>query len=289
MGATLRRPRPAASPPAAEAVMRRASGENFPVASRLLPRRERRHLLAVYGFARLVDDIGDEAPGDRLELLDALERELDAVYDGDPAWPLMRNLVPTVLARALPRAPFEALIEANRVDQVRSRYATFSQLEEYCALSANPVGALVLHIFGAATPERLALSDRICTALQLAEHWQDVAEDHARGRVYIPAEDLERFGCSPGDLALQPAPERVRELVAFEVERARAILDAGTPLLAALRGRPRLAVAGFVAGGRAALAAIAAARYDVSAGAPRASRRARAAALAGVLRERRTR
>jgi squalene synthase HpnC len=289
MGTALQMPAPTASPVAAEAVMRRAGGENFPVASRLLPRRERRHLLAIYGFARLVDDIGDEATGDRLELLDALELELDAVYGGEPAWPLMRNLVPTVRARDLPRAPFQALIEANRVDQRRSSYATFSELEEYCALSANPVGALVLHVFGAATPARLALSDRICTALQLAEHWQDVAEDHARGRVYVPAEDLERFGCAPGDLALRPAPERVRALMRFEVERARAVLDAGTPLVDSLRGRSRLAVAAFVAGGRAALAAIAAAGHDVSGGAPRASRRGRAAALAGVLRERRAR
>jgi squalene synthase HpnC len=269
--------------PDAHAVMSQAGGENFPVASRLLPAWQRRHLLALYGFARMVDDVGDEAPGDRLELLDVVERELDSVYHGRPTAPVMRTLAETVRSCAIPREPLQALIQANRQDQHRHSYATFSELEAYCALSANPVGRLVLHVFGVATPERRALSDRVCTALQLAEHWQDIVEDSERGRVYLPAEDLERFGCAPADLAISPAPERVRALVRFEVERARSILESGAPLIATLGGRPRLAVTAFVAGGRSALGAIERSGYDVSGGAPRASRAARAAALVKAL------
>ena len=266
-----------------DAIMNRAAGENFPVASRLLARRQRDHLLAIYGFARLVDDIGDEAVGDRDRLLDALEGELDRAFGGEPQDPLMRALAATVRACGLPRAPLEALIAANRQDQRVHAYNTFAELEAYCALSANPVGRLVLHVFGAATPRRVALSDRICTALQLTEHWQDVAEDLERGRVYVPAEDLRRFDCSAADLALRPAPEKVRRLVRYEVNRAREILDAGTPLVGTLRGRPRLAVAAFVAGGRAALTAIERAGYDVSGGGPRASGPSRVIALVPIL------
>jgi phytoene/squalene synthetase len=125
----------------------------------------------------------------------------------------------------------------------------------------------------------VSLSDRICTVLQLAEHWGDVVEDAARGRVYVPAEDLVRFGCSPSDLSLSPAPDRVRRLLHFEVERARALLAAGAPLIGTMPGRPRLAVTAFVAGGRSALDAIERAGFDVSQGAPRASRAARLGAL----------
>jgi squalene synthase HpnC len=270
--------------PRAAAVMDRASQENFPVASRLLPRRERQHLLAIYGYARLVDDAGDEAPGDRSALLDEIERELDRIYAGTPPHhALMARLAATVRACSLPRAPLHALIEANRRDQEVASYATFAELLGYCELSADPVGRLVLHVFGAATPERIALSDRVCTALQLAEHWQDVAEDLARGRVYVPAEDLERFGVSAADLAARPAPPPVRALMTYEVARARRILAEGAPLVHTLRGRPRLAVAAYVAGGDAALDAIDRARGDVSAGPPRATRPARARALVRAL------
>ena len=156
----------------------------------------------------------------------------------------------------MPREPFVRLIDANRADQRVSRYATFEELVGYCALSANPIGELVLGVFGIATPERIAYSDSICTALQLAEHWQDVAEDRDRGRVYLPAADLRSFGVSEGDLAAPHAGARVRALIAFEVERARELLGAGEPLLATVRGRKRLALAAFLAGGWAALDAI---------------------------------
>jgi len=269
--------------PTAREVMARAQSENFPVASRLLPAAAREHLLAIYGFARLVDELGDSAPGDRLAALDRLQRELELAYEGEPGHPLMRRLAVTVRACELPRDPFLRLIEANRTDQRVARYETWAQLRAYCALSADPVGELVLGVFGRATPELVALSDAICTALQLAEHCQDVAEDYAAGRVYLPQEDLDRFGCSVQELAGAHAPPALRAVLAFEVQRGRRLLDEGAPLLTALKGRERLAVAAFQAGGRAAFDAIERAGYDVLAGAPTASSARRLQALLATL------
>ncbi len=188
--------------PGEREVLARAAGENFSVASLILGRQTRAHLLAIYGYARLVDQIGDDAPGDRPALLDRFEADLLRIFDGGgkPEHPVLRRLAPTVHALELPRGPFLRLLEANRRDQETVAYLTYEELLGYCDLSANPVGELVLHVFGAATPDRIALSDRVCTALQLAEHWQDVAEDHAAGRVYLPAEDLARFGVAAADL-----------------------------------------------------------------------------------------
>jgi squalene synthase HpnC len=296
--------------PAAAAVMARARTENFPVASRVLPRRARRHLLAVYGFARLVDELGDSlaaerpsesggggssasaaderaaepAAAERLKALDWLERELERAFAGEAEHPLLVRLGATAHECALAREPFVRLIEANRVDQRVNRYETWAQLRGYCALSADPVGEIVLGVFGLATPERVALSDSICTALQLTEHCQDVAEDLAHGRIYLPAEDLRRFGCEESELARAHASEALREVLAFEVARARALLADGAPLLAQLRGRPRLAVAAFAAGGFAALGALERARYDVLAGPPSAGSLRRLAALRPALR-----
>ena len=274
--------------PGAREVMARVDGENFPVASRALPRRVRAHMLAVYGFARLVDELGDSAPGDRLAALDWLEGELELAFVGTPEHPLMRRLAVTVRACSLPRAPFERLIEANRVDQRVTRYDSWEQLRGYCALSADPVGEIVLGIFAKATPGRIALSSSICTALQLAEHCQDVAEDFAAGRVYLPAQDMDRFGATVEELqplhvgaAQDRAP--LRATIAFEVARARALLDEGAPLIGELHGRERLAVAAFVAGGHAALDAIERVRCEVLAGAPTASAGQRLRALARVL------
>jgi phytoene/squalene synthetase len=211
--------------PSRGAVMAQARQENFPVALWLLGPRLRRHLLAVYGFARLVDDVGDEVGGDRLALLDQIEGELD-----EPQHPVMRALAVTVRECSLPREPFLRLIEANRRDQVMTHYESLDGLLDYCRLSAAPVGELVLRVFGVASSARIALSDRICAALQIIEHLQDVDEDRARGRVYV--------GAFAG-----PA-------------EARSLLEQGAPLVGQLRGRARLAVAGFLAGGRVALDAI---------------------------------
>jgi squalene synthase HpnC len=267
--------------PAADAVMARARTENFPVASRVLPRRVRAHLLALYGFARLVDELGDSASGDRLDALDWLENELDRAFEGRAQHPLLVRLTPTLRECALPREPFARLIEANRLDQRVSRYATWQELRAYCALSADPVGELVLGVLGCVTPERVALSDSICTALQLTEHCQDVAEDLLNGRVYLPGEDLARFGCTIEELGARHAGGPLREVLAFEVARSRGLLREGAPLLGELHGRARIALAGFVAGGHAALDAIEDAGYDVLPGPPRAGnwRRLRGLAL----------
>jgi squalene synthase HpnC len=248
----------------------KASAENFPVAFRLLPARSRRHLMAVYVFARTVDDIGDLAPvADRSALLAEVEADITALYDGGaPRLAAVRGLVPVVRDCDVPRQLFIDLVEANRMDQIVTRYQTFDELLGYCRLSANPVGRIVLHIFGVFSPALGELSDHVCTALQLAEHWQDVAEDLAAGRVYLPAEDLAQYGCTEADLAAPSASAPVRRLISFEVARAGAVLDAGAPLIGNLRGAARAAVAGYVAGGRAALAAVAAADFDVLAGTP---------------------
>jgi squalene synthase HpnC len=261
----------------AEEVVANASGENFPVALRLLPARHRRHLTNLYFFARLTDDLGDEARDQqadvselRLRLLDELAADVDRIYaGGTPESPVMRAMADTVRECGVPARPLLDLIQANRQDQQVTRYRTFAELEQYCELSANPVGQIVLNIFGAATPQRIALSDSICTALQLAEHWQDVAEDLGNGRIYLPGEDLERYGCTEADLAAPTAGPAVLELMIFETDRASRLLDEGAPLVGTLRGGARLAVAGYLAGGRAALAAIRAQEHDVLRGTPR--------------------
>jgi squalene synthase HpnC len=263
-----------------DAMMSRSTRENFPVALRLLPARYRDHLMAVYGFARITDDIGDEAPpAERLGLLAELEDDLGRLKDGQARLGVIRALQPTVTELGVPIQPFLDLIAANRQDQIVSRYPTFADLVGYCELSANPVGRIVLAVFGVSTPERVRLSDKVCTALQFAEHWQDVAEDYRAGRIYLPAEDMARYQVAEDDLAAPSASPRLRELLAFETERARQWLDEGAALVGTLRGTARLAVAGYVAGGRAALASLTAARYDVLAATPQPATSKTAAAL----------
>jgi len=274
------------APGISAAMAARSAGENFPVALRLLPARHRQHLMAVYGFARTADDIGDKAPvAERARLLDELEADLAALYQGQsaagrvgqggagegggPRLSVIRALGPAVTQCAIPQQPFLDLIQANRQDQLVTRYPSFGDLQGYCRLSANPVGRIVLYVFGAFSPARAGLSDQICTALQLAEHWQDVGEDFRAGRIYLPGEDMTRYGCTESDLSAPSASPALRALVAFETRRARALLDAGAPLVGTLRGFARAAVAGYVAGGRAALAAIAAADHDVLLATPR--------------------
>jgi squalene synthase HpnC len=271
--------------------MAKASSENFPVASRLLPASVRADLLALYGFARLVDDAGDEASGDRLGLLDELESDLERAFEAGetPSHPLIAALRPAIGRHRLPIEPFRALIEANRQDQAVHRYETFDQLMGYCELSANPVGALVLRVLGAGSPARFALSDRVCTGLQLVEHWQDVGEDYRRGRIYLPAEDLARFGVSEVELGAPSASASFKRLLSYEVSRARQLLDEGAPLVRTLRGRYAFAVAAFVAGGRAALSAIERADYDVLGSSPRPGVALRGYVLLATLLGRRSR
>ena len=276
---------PPKSVPSLASVMQRAGGENFPVASRLLPGHLRQHLHSIYGFARLTDQLGDYAEGDRLALLDWLDGEVDAVFSGGlPSHDVMRRIVPTVERFSIPETPFRALIDANRQDQTVKRYATYADLAAYCELSANPVGHLVLYVFEAATPERFWLSDMICTALQLTEHWQDVAEDFQMDRVYLPLEDLDRFSCSLKAIAERQPTREFRELMQFEVDRAWDLFDQGATLVRTLPGVRGMAIAAFIEGGRAALQAIRDADYDVLTQSPRPNARAKARAALRVLR-----
>jgi squalene synthase HpnC len=251
------------------AVARRARTENFPVASLLFPRRLRPHLRAVYGFARLVDILGDEVEGDRLAALDELEREVDACYSGRPAWPVMRALQPTIQAFSLPREPFLRLIEANRMDQRIAEYETWDDLRDYCRHSADPVGRLVLGLLRLdEEPGLVAASDDVCTGLQLVNFLQDVPRDLELGRVYLPAEDRRRFGVTAVD---QPSGE-LQELLRFEAVRARGLLAAGSVLHSRIGGRVGRAVGLFARGGLAALDALESANWDIFTQRPRPSR-----------------
>jgi squalene synthase HpnC len=253
--------------------MRQARDENFPVAFRLLPSRLRRDLRAIYGYARLVDDIGDEYEGDREAALAEVEADLDRIYAGEePRNETLEPIARTIREHDIPREPLQKLIEANRVDQRVHGYPTYEDLLQYCELSANPVGRLVLHVLGAATPERLELSDRVCTALQLLEFWQDVPEDLGKGRVYIPFEDLQQYSVTEEDLREPAAPTNVKTLLYFEARRTRLLLEDGAPLVQSLSGWGKLAVAGYVGGGLATLDALEAVEYDVIPGAPKASK-----------------
>ncbi len=264
-------------------VLAKSRGENFTVASRLLPGRLRAQLRAVYGFARLVDDVGDVAAGDRERQLDWVEAELTRAFEGRANHPIFLAVQHCVAEVGLDRRPFDDLVAANRQDQRVRRYPTYADLEAYCALSANPVGRLVLAILGRRDPLAVELSDRVCTGLQLVEHWQDVAEDLGRGRVYLPLEDLDRFEVTESQLAAPSASPAFRRLMAFEVGRARELLRSGAPLVGLLAPAGRVAVAGFLGGGLAQLEAIERHGYDVLAHRVKASKgavAARAAALA---------
>ena len=255
-------------PASASAVAARARTENFPIASLWFPRAIRPHLRAIYGFARLVDMLGDEYEGNRLAILHELEREVELCYEGDPSWEVMRALQPTIRACDLPREPFLRLIEANRMDQRISQYATWADLKHYCVHSADPVGRLVLGVLGRDEPELVALSDDVCTGLQLVNFLQDVPRDLALGRIYLPAEDRACFGVIKLDKPSVP----LKRLLWYEAERARGLLGSGEELGRRLGGRVGRAVAVFARGGLAALEALERADWDVFNGRPRPSR-----------------
>jgi squalene synthase HpnC len=255
-------------PASVSSVAARARTENFPVASLLFPRAVRPHLQAIYGFARLVDMLGDEVEGDRLAALDELEVQVDACYGGEPSWEVMRALRPTIRACDLPREPFLRLIDANRMDQRVAEYETWADLKDYCVHSADPVGRLVLGVLGRSDPELVALSDDVCTGLQLVNFLQDVPRDLELGRVYLPLEDRRRFGVTE----LAGPNEPLRRLLEFEAERARGLLASGEELGRRLGGRTGRAVAVFARGGLAALEALERADWDIFNGRPRPSR-----------------
>ena len=246
--------------------------ENFPVGSWLLPASRRKHIYAVYAFCRFVDDLGDEYEGDRMRALDGWEEEVRRCYHGTPRHPYMVALQETIASYDIPIDPFLKLIHANRMDQANTRYPTFEDLEHYCRHSADPVGRLVLYVCGYRDPERQQLSDYTCTALQLANFWQDVARDYEMGRIYIPLEDMSRHGYSEDELAQGSVNDRFRSLMAFEVSRARELFHQGLKLVNTLDGKLQLDIALFSLGGMKVLDAIERQGYDVLTRRPSVSR-----------------
>ena len=241
----------------------RSHYENFTVVGRFLPKRLLPHVAAIYAYCRGVDDLGDEAAGDRLARLDAWEADLEQCYTGTPTAPHLKALQHTINAFSIPPEPFRKLITANRIDQTQRRYPTFADVLHYCEHSANPVGFLYLLLFGYDDEERRRLSDFTCTALQLANFWQDVRRDWDKGRVYLPMEDMERFGYTEEELAAGVCNQAFRDLMAFEVDRAQGLFEQGLPLVEMLEGVARLHVKLFSLGGMRVLDAIRAQGYDV--------------------------
>jgi squalene synthase HpnC len=239
--------------------------ENFSVATWFLPEGVRQHFFNVYAYCRISDDLGDEV-GDAqasLQLLDQWEAELDACYSGAPRHPVFVALAETVRTCDIPKQPFSDLLKAFRQDQTVTRYRTFEDLLGYCRYSANPVGHLVLYVCGYRDAERQALSDFTCTALQLANFWQDVSVDYAKGRIYLPLEDLERHGVNEEELASTKNTPAFCEMMRFEVDRARDWFRQGLPLAAKVDRELAIDIELFSRGGQEILNAIARQGYAV--------------------------
>lgn len=236
--------------------------ENFSVVTRLVPASLRPHICAVYAFCRGVDDLGDEWVGDRLAALDEWETQLTQAYDGEPVHPVFRALRESIRRFGLCREDFLALVEANRRDQRPSRYETFADLREYCRHSAEPVGRLVLSLFGCRDEHRDSLSDDTCTALQIANFLQDLDRDVAHGRFYIPEEDLNRFGCSRADLERRRISEPLRDCIRYELERTAQLFASGARLETLVPRRLGLQLRLYRLGGEAILAALRRQGYD---------------------------
>lgn len=239
--------------------------ENFSVATWFLPARLRQHFYNVYAYCRISDDLGDEVGNAQqsLELLDHWEAELNACYAGSPRHPVFVALQETVKQCSIPQHEFSDLLIAFRQDQTVKRYDTFDDLLGYCRYSANPVGHLVLHLCGYSDAERQQLSDYTCTALQLANFWQDVVVDYQKGRIYLPLEDLRRFNISGDDIAQRRATSQFLSLMKFEVERARDWFQRGLPLVQKVNRELAIDIELFSRGGQEILNAIERQGYDV--------------------------
>lgn len=237
--------------------------ENFSIASWFLPRAKRRYLYSIYAFCRHVDDIGDVYKGDRLIELDIWQNDFLKCYGGEPTHPYLIALQDTISKFGIPEDPFLKLIEANRMDQKENRYVSYADLEDYCLHSAEPVGQLVLYVFGYQDHERQALSDYTCRALQLTNFWQDVSRDLSNGRIYIPLEDMKQFGYSEKDLKDRILDRRFRDLMRFQVGRARNLFRMGTPLVDMVHDDFKLDLILFTRGGLKILDAIEDLDYDV--------------------------
>lgn len=260
--------------------------ENFPVASLFLPQEKRPHIAAIYAFARAADDFADEGnlqPFERLEKLDEWEQKLQDCYDGKAEHPVFIALSETVRQHGIPSAPLSALLEAFRMDVTKRRYADYGELLYYCARSANPVGQLVLYVFGAASERTITLSDNICTALQMANFWQDVSVDRTRGRIYVPLEDFDRFGYTEQEYGRGIADRRFANLMKFQIDRTRELFRAGEPLVQAAGPELELELTLTIRGGNAILDKVERAGADVMSRRPRLSLADKAALLAGAL------
>jgi squalene synthase HpnC len=251
--------------------------ENFPVASRLVPASLRAAVVAIYRFARAADDIADEGtdpPAARLAQLDAYATMLDCIERGEaPAAEPFVELAAAIDRHALPLRPFHDLLSAFRQDVIKPRYASFDEVLDYCTRSANPIGRLLLHLYHIQDAENLRHADAICTGLQLTNFWQDIALDWRKGRVYLPGEDLDRFGVSEAQIAESRCDLRWSQLLEFEVARARALLEAGRPLTRALPLRLGFELKFILAGGLRILSAIDAVRGDIFRRRPQLRRR----------------
>jgi squalene synthase HpnC len=236
----------------------RSHYENFSVASWFLPARLRQHFFNVYAYCRISDDLGDEVgnPAASLLLLDQWQRELDACYAGSPRHPVFVALAETVRKFEIPQHEFSDLLTAFRQDQTITRYETFDDLLGYCRNSANPVGRLVLYLCGYRDAERQKLSDYTCTALQLANFWQDVSVDYEKGRIYLPLENLRRFGVSEEDLTANRNTSSFCEMMRFEVARAREWFERGLPLVGKVDKELAIDLELFTRGGQEILNAI---------------------------------
>ncbi|GAC1506759.1 MAG: squalene synthase HpnC [Terriglobales bacterium] len=243
----------------------RSHYENFSVATWFLPQRLRQHFFNIYAYCRIADDLGDEVgdPAASLQLLDQWEAELDACYEGAPRHPVFVALAETVRKFAIPKQPFADLLKAFRQDQYINRYPTFEDLVGYCRYSANPVGHLVLYLCGYRDAERQALSDYTCTALQLANFWQDASVDYAKKRIYLPLEDLSRYGVSEEDIANQRNTSQFCEIMRFEVARTRDWFRHGRPLIKSVSRELAVDLELFTRGGEEILNAIEQQGYNV--------------------------
>jgi len=260
----------------------RSHYENFSVATWFLPHRLRQDFFNVYAYCRISDDLGDEV-GDAnasLQLLDQWEAELDACYAGSPRHPVFVALADTVRKCEIPKQTFVDLLTAFRQDQRVSRYPTFEDVVRYCRYSANPVGHLVLYVCGYRDAERQALSDFTCTALQLANFCQDVSVDFAKGRIYLPLEDLRRYGVTEDDIAARRNTSAFCELMRFEVERARDWFRRGVPLIEKVDRELAVDIELFSRGGQEILNAIEAQGYNVLGSRPSISKSRKLALIA---------
>ncbi len=241
--------------------------ENFPVASILLPKRLRKPVAAIYHFARAADDIADEGKftdEERLNQLDAFRAELDRIANNEtPKMPLFQNLFSEIKQHALPLQPFYDLLDAFSQDVVKKRYETYVELLDYCRRSANPVGNLLLHLYGEATPYNIACSDAICTSLQLINFWQDVEKDYAISRIYLPLDEMLQFGVTETKIAQHICDGNFKKLMKFQVDRARELMLQGSPLGSILSGRIGLEMRMIIAGGMRILDKLKAADYDM--------------------------